>query len=279
MLLGASIAAHHGGIAWGWLAVTVFGIFCVEAAKNASGDVFDWDSGADAGVTEAERTPFSGGKRIIVDGLLSRREATLVAAVFYLLAGVSGLTIVIFREPTVLLLGFIGMSLAYFYHAPPLALSYRGWGEAAVAIAYGPIIACGTYLVQRGVISTEVFAASLPLGVAIMAFLWINEFPDARADAIAGKRTLVVRLGRAKAASVFVVLIAAAFFGVAVLPLAGLPLGIWLGLIGLPHGALAAHRLLRFPDTPRKLIAAQAWTLLSFVLLALGSAVGIVVTG
>ena len=58
-------------------------------------------------------------------------------------------------------------------------------------------------LVQRQTVSSGVLWLSLPLALATGAFLWINEFPDARADAAAGKRTLVVRLGRRRAANAF----------------------------------------------------------------------------
>src|SRR5688572_31723497 len=85
MIVGASVAAWQGAIDWAWLALTVLGIFFIEAAKNASGEIFDWDSGADQGLTEAERTPFSGGKRVLVDGLMTRRQTALMAAVFYAL--------------------------------------------------------------------------------------------------------------------------------------------------------------------------------------------------
>jgi 1,4-dihydroxy-2-naphthoate octaprenyltransferase len=277
MIIGASAAAWRGPIAWGWLAATVIGIFCVEAAKNASGEIFDWDSGADQGVRDDERSPFSGGKRVIVDGLMTRGETAAVAAGFYAIAAAIGGAIVFVREPDVVWLGIAGVALAFFYHAPPLRLAYRGLGEVAVALSYGPIIAAGTYLVQRHAIDGAVLAASAPLAVACGAFLWINEFPDARADAAAGKRTLVVRLGRLRAARVFPVLIAAAYLGVALLPLAGLPVTVLAGLIGLPHGVAAARRLVRFPDTPRELIPAQAWTLLSFVLMAVGIGAGLVV--
>lgn len=275
MILGAAVAASEGRLAWGWLALTVLGVFFFEAAKNASGEIFDWDSGADPGLAEQERTPFSGGKRVIVDGLMTRRQTAWMAAAFYALGIAAGIAIVLGREPRVLWLGVLGAGLAFFYHAPPLKLSYRGLGEAAVALAYGPVIACGTYLVQRHGISLEVLLASLPLGIAIMAFLWINEFPDARADALAGKRTLVVRLGRPKAARVFALVIALTYVGLELLPMAGLPLGIWGGFIGLPFAVLAARRLMRFPESPAEIVPAQGWTLLSFVLLAVGAAAGL----
>ena len=83
MLVGAAAAAWQGGIAWGWLLLTVLGVFCVEAAKNASGEIFDWDSGADQAVREDERSPFSGGKRVIVDGLLTRAQTAIVAIQAY----------------------------------------------------------------------------------------------------------------------------------------------------------------------------------------------------
>lgn len=274
MLLGVGAAVHDGTIAWGWLVLTVLGVFCIEAAKNASGDIFDWDSGTDRALTPEERTPFSGGKRILVDGLVTRGQAEGIAGVFYALGITAGLVIVLLREPDVLWLGMLGVGLAFFYHAPPLKLSYRGLGEAAVATAYGPVIATGTYLVQRGEISDGVLLGSIPLGIAIMAFLWVNELPDARADAEAGKKTLVVRLGRQRAARAFGLVIGAAYASLLLLPLAGTPLTVWLGLIGLPHGIAAARRLRRNVEVPAEMLPAQAWTLQSFLLLALGASVG-----
>jgi 1,4-dihydroxy-2-naphthoate octaprenyltransferase len=278
MIVGACAAAWAGPLAPGWLVLTVLGIFCIEAAKNASGEIFDWDSGTDRAITKEERTPFSGGKRVIVDGLLDRRQTAVLAAVFYVLGAASGLAIVLAREPAVIWVGVAGMALAFFYHAPPLELSYRGLGELAVAVSYGPLIAIGTYLVQRNEVAPEVVLASLPLGIVISAFLWINEFPDARADQLAGKRTLVVRLGRARAARVFVVLIAVANVGVVLLPFAGLPQACWLGLAGLPHGVAAARRLRAYFDTPAEIVPAQTWTLASFVLVAIGTGVGFLVS-
>ncbi len=277
LLVGAAAAWHDGPLAWGWLLATVLGIFCVEAAKNASGEIFDWDSGADRGLREEERTPFSGGKRVLVDGLMSRRQTAWMAAAFYAAAAVIGLLIVLRREPAVLGLALAGVALAFFYHAPPLRLSYRGWGELAVALCYGPLIAAGTYLVQRHAVSPRVLTAAAPLGIAIAGFLWANEFPDARADAAAGKRTLVVRLGRPRAARAFAALVAATHTGVLLLPLAGLPAACWLGLTGLPHGLAAARRLTRFPDTPAEQVPAQAAALASFLLLAAGLAAGLVI--
>jgi len=278
MIVGACAAAWAGPLAPGWLVLTVLGVFCLEAAKNASGEIFDWDSGTDQAITEDERTPFSGGKRVLVDELLTRRQTAVIALVCYALGGAVGLAIVFEREPAVLWVGLLGMALAYFYHAPPLKLSYRGLGELAVAVSYGPLIAAGTYLVQRNAIAPEVVLAAVPLGIVIAGFLWINEFPDARADRLAGKRTLVVRLGPDRAASVFGIVIAVAYAGVVLLPLAGLPRACWLGLAGLPHGIAAARRLRRHFEIPQEIVPAQAWTLVSFLLLALGVGAGFVVS-
>lgn len=275
MLLGAAMAAWAGPIHWGWLALTVAGIFCVEAAKNASGEIFDWDSGADQAVADEDRSPFSGGKRILVDRLMTRGQAAGVAAAFYALGGAAGLAIALAREPAVLWLGLLGASLAFFYHAPPFKLSYRGLGELAVAITYGPLITCGTYLVQQHRVDPAVVLLSLPLGILIGGFLWVNEFPDRRADAAAGKRTLVVRLGARRAARGFALLVASAYLVLALLPLAGLPVWVLGGMLGLPHGIAAARRLARDHDTTVQIIPAQAWTLLSFLLLAAGAAGGL----
>src|SRR5512142_3300987 len=54
-------------------------IFLVEVGKNALNDLVDWRSGADAAVTAEERSPFSGGKRVIVDSLLNEHDLIGIA--------------------------------------------------------------------------------------------------------------------------------------------------------------------------------------------------------
>lgn len=264
MFLAASVASVSGPLHWPWLAVTVLGILSIEIAKNASGELFDFDSGTDQRVTPEDRSPFSGGKRVLVDGLLTRTQCRAIAWVHYLLGAFAGFAIVLWREPRVIWFGLAGMALAYFYHAGPLRLSYRGWGEIAVATAYGPLTVCGTFLVQRGTVATPLLWASVSLGLLIAAFLWVNEFPDYHADAASGKRTWVVRLGRTTAAKVFTGILLAAF---ALVPVSQ---G-WGGLTAIPLAGMAAVRLWRHPEAMGQIIPAQALTLGAFVLFALAT--------
>jgi 1,4-dihydroxy-2-naphthoate octaprenyltransferase len=278
MLLGAAVAAHEGPLAWGWLALTAIGILFIEIGKNASGELVDDRSGVDAAVAPEDRSPFSGGKRVLVEGLLSRRQTAGVAWVGYGVGIVAGLVLSGYRHPDVLWLGLAGMGLAYYYHANPLRLSYRGLGEAAVALTYGPLIACGTYLVQRREWGDQVWWMSLPLGVLIGAFLWINEFPDARADRGGGKRTLVVKLGPRAASRVYVGVVASAYTLLLLLPAAGLSRWVWLGLAGVPFSVWAARRLMEDPETTARIIPAQACTLLAFLVYSLGVSIGMLVS-
>jgi 1,4-dihydroxy-2-naphthoate polyprenyltransferase len=276
--LGAAAAVHSGTHAWGWLALVVVGIFALEWAKNASGEIYDFASGADQAVTESDRSPYSGGKRVLVDGLLTVRETWAIAIAGYALCIAVGLTIAFGREPSVLWLGLAGVALAFFYHAPPLKLSYRGWGEGAVFVAYGPLICVGTYLVMTRALPWWVVWLGLPLGMLIAAFLWINEFPDYAADAGAGKRTLVVRLGRVRAARVFAGLIGAAFLLLLVSLAFGVPSGALGGLIAVVPASGAATALLASPEDTQRIVPAQGQTLLAFVAYALGAGVGLVAT-
>jgi 1,4-dihydroxy-2-naphthoate polyprenyltransferase len=54
----------------------------------------------------------------------------------------------------------------------------------------------GAYVVQtRGALSWEPFVASIPVALLVALILYVNEIPDRRGDARAGKRTLPVRFG------------------------------------------------------------------------------------
>jgi 1,4-dihydroxy-2-naphthoate octaprenyltransferase len=55
----------------------------------------------------------------------------------------------------------------------------------------------GAYVVQTsGALSWEPFVASIPVALLVALILYVNEIPDRRGDARAGKRTLPVRFSR-----------------------------------------------------------------------------------
>ena len=273
--MAAVFAAADSSLAPGWLLLTVLGIFFIEVGKNASGEVVDFDSGTDQAVSVTDRSPFSGGKRVIVDNLLTRSQCWAIAGVCFALGIAIGLLIVVLREPRVLGFGLVGVALAWYYHGGSIRLAYRGMGELAVFLAYGPLVVCGTYLVQTGFLAPPLVYASVVLGLLVAAFLWINEFPDYRADKASGKCNLVVRLGLERSVTVYIVIVAAAYL---LLVLASVSLdgarGMLWGLLGAIPAAFAMIRLLSADGDTSRIVPAQAATLVSFLAMALGSSAG-----
>jgi 1,4-dihydroxy-2-naphthoate octaprenyltransferase len=89
----------------------------------------------------------------------------------------------------------------------------------------------------------------------------------------------VVRLGRDAASRVFAVIVALAYAGLATLPVTGAPPAILLASAGLPFGWRRPARLSAVPRATPRLVPAQAWTLVSFLLMAAGSALGLLLAG
>lgn len=280
MSVGASLAATHPNFSWAWLIMLGAAMFCMEVAKNAWGDIYDYDSGTDLAVKPEDRTDFSGGKRVLVDEILTRRQTWAIALLFGALGLALGAAIVFLREPSVFWLGTLGLVLGWSYHGPPLQLAYRGLGELDVVLCYGPIIALSTYLIQTGHYAAEPVWLSLPLGILIAAFLWVNEFPDYEADLGAGKNNLVARLGKRTAARMLPLIYCAAFLLLAVLPgLTGMPAAIALGFIAAVPAAAVTYWTLQDPEFFHRRKPVQPAALLSFVLYSVGVSAGVIVGG
>jgi 1,4-dihydroxy-2-naphthoate octaprenyltransferase len=274
LLIGAAAAATVAELNWQALALLGASLFCMEVAKNAWGDVIDFDSGNDQAVADEDRTDFSGGKRVLVDGLLNHRQTWLIAAVTGGLGLAGGALLVLLFQPAVFWLGTFGLILGWSYHGPPLKLAYRGFGELAVLLIYGPVLVLCTYQIQTGTLAWAPFWLSVPLGLLITAFLWVNEFPDYLADCAAGKQNLVARLGRRRASRVLPVIYALAFGLLVCLVLAGYPLWILFGLVALPPAVYAAKETWRAPESFYRSKPVQPAALLCFVLYACGVSAG-----
>ena len=112
-----------------WFLMSLIGIYFIEIGKNAINEIVDFQSGVDRFVTSEKRTPFSGGKKTIVDKLLFINEVKIIAVLTMLAGLVIGLYITFFHEIKILYVAVPGFILAILYSLPPFKLCYRGWGE------------------------------------------------------------------------------------------------------------------------------------------------------
>jgi 1,4-dihydroxy-2-naphthoate octaprenyltransferase len=157
----------------------------------------------------------------------------------------------------ILAFALLGGAAAIFYEAPPIRWSYRGLGEAVIALSYGPWMVLGSLYLHTGALSWAAFFASLVPGFLIMALAVVNAIPDFHQDRLVGKRNLVVRLGRGRAVGLYVALAAA---GLAVVPIgvaAGtFPVACALALVAVPLLIASARRAVDTYEQPRRFVAA-----------------------
>jgi len=174
-------------------------LFLLEAATVLSNEILDFPS------DRANRffSMFSGGSRVLVEGLLSPREVRTGIAVMltaFVVATVTLLAMIPSSELPVVIAVAVLTVLAIGYTVPPLKLSYRGLGEIDVAITHSiGVILCGFLFLGGNWQDPLPWVLSLPLLMAILPAILLSGVPDLEADAAAGKRTLAVRLGHRKA--------------------------------------------------------------------------------
>ena len=246
----------------------------IHLGANMSNDYFDWKSETDA--LNANTSAYSGGSRVIQDGLIPARQI-LAAALGCVVAGsLIGIFLVVWlRSIPLLVIGIVGVFCAWFYTGTPLRLGYRGFAEILNGVSFGPIMALGAFAVQAPLWSTPALLASIPPGLLLAMVLVINEFPDHDSDKAAGKRTVVVILGRRRALAVYLAGMLIPFLWVPAFVIAGLfPAWTLLSLLSLPFGLRAAAVSLAHYEDAARIVGANMSTFflhLSFTLLfALG---------
>lgn len=276
--VGGATAALAGPLNPALLLLTLVGIVLIHLGTNTVNDVFDYTGGTDR--VNREPTPFSGGSRVLVEGLLKPGSVYRVAIACFAAGSAVGLTLAWLRGWPVLALGLAGVGLAFFYVEPRVNLAARGLGELAAGLGFGPLIVGGTYYVQTQRFDPPVLAAGTVMGLMVAAVLWMNEIPDYAADRESGKRNLVVRIGREKAARAFPTLLGAAYGLLAAsVALRILPPTALLALLTLPLAAKAVRIARAHHSETPKLVPANATTVMTSlffgVLLTAGLGLGL----
>lgn len=275
-LLGMAFAASCGcGFSAPLALSTLVLALTAHAGANVLNDYHDALNGADA-ANQSGLFPFTGGSRLIQQGVTTAVQTRQVAMALLLLVIPGGVLLAAHSGGGLLLIGMAGLLLGWAYSAPPLALMSRGAGELAVAGAWW-LVVIGADYVQRRSFFVIPAATAVSFALLVANILLVNGFPDAAADAQVGKRTAVVIVGPRVAAALYA--------GVVLLAYAWLAAALWLliaptraaaGFLSLPLSLAAAASLWRHAAQPHKLRAAIVLTITAAAVHGLAMAVGVV---
>lgn len=237
--LGAAVAVRAGyDLHVGWYLFAQLFAWVVHVMTHYCNEYFDLE----ADRANRYHTPWTGGSRALVDGLV--RPITSLGASFVLWT-VGMLLVAAMPTWEARLLGVITLALAWFYTAPPLRFNYRGLGEVTVAVILNGLWPAVAVVLQAGEVPWLLVAVLVPTAILQTVRMMVMNLGDRVSDASVGKRTIPVMIGHDRAVAVIVAGQVVAYgLVVAFAVLGWLPWPVWLFMLAtLPLSVRLAVRL------------------------------------
>ena len=237
----------------------------LQVAVNYANDYSDGRRG-----TDADRV---GPMRLVGSGAASARQVLVAAALSFAVAAVAGLALAALSSWWLVAVGAVCIVAAWTYTGGPIPYGYRALGEVFVFVFFGLVAVVGTTYVQTLRVEGLAVAASVPIGLLIVAILVVNNLRDIEGDAAVGKRTLAVLLGDRATRLFFAALLAVPFVVIAAIGVVR-PWAL-LGLLAAPLTVRPVRVVLgggRGPALIAALAGTGVLTLATGVLFALGLA-------
>ncbi|MGV9194353.1 1,4-dihydroxy-2-naphthoate polyprenyltransferase [Microbacterium sp. MC2] len=242
----------HWVIALCCLAVAV----ALQIGVNYANDYSDGIRG-----TDAHRV---GPARLTASRKVRPRTVLIVAFVFFALAAVAGVALVVRTQHWwMLAVGAACIAAAWFYTGGKRPYGYAGLGEVFVFVFFGLVATAGTTFVQVSAVPQEAWFGAVAAGALACAVLLANNLRDIDQDRVAGKKTLTVFIGRRWTQVLYTLLMVVPFVIAGVLALF-YPIA-WLALLALIPAAAAILIVWTYRQ-PRELVVALGVTSLTSVL-------------
>jgi len=213
VLVGTAAGASSDGLVFWRFLLALLVAVAVQVAVNYANDYFD-------GVRGIDTVQRAGPRRAVASGLISPPK--MLAAVFAAMAvaGVAGLVLAASVSWWLLLIGLGSFIALLGYSGGPKPYASAGLGEVFVFLFFGLVATAGSAYVQHREVPASAWVGGVATGLLAVAILVVNNLRDVPTDAVAGKRTLAVRIGEARTRLLFVSLIGVAL----VLAAVGVPL-------------------------------------------------------
>ncbi|MEM3832428.1 MAG: prenyltransferase [Thermoprotei archaeon] len=182
--------------------ITLIGAISLHAYTNVINDYFDTLYGVDKpGAPTTRYRPHP-----IISGIFKPHHILRISIAYLFIAALTGLSLYFLGRPLILFLGLIGALISLEYTGPPLKYKYKGLGELAVFIVWGPLMFLGSNYAQTGLILFKPVLISFPIGLLVAAVLLIDEIRDYEYDKFSNIKTLPIIIGQQNALKLYYIL-------------------------------------------------------------------------
>jgi 1,4-dihydroxy-2-naphthoate octaprenyltransferase len=258
--------------------LALIGALMTHASVNAFNNYFDYRSRIDE---RTMKTPFSGGVEVIVRGQMKPTAAFSVAAACLVGAAVIGVYFLAQMFYLLIPLILYGAFIIVFY--TPILSRVHAVSETIAGSGFG-LMGLGTYATQAGIIDGSGLAVFVPVTILVALLLFLNEFPDAEVDKLAGRRHTVILIGKKRSSWLYAFFLGATYVSIIVSVLArAAPLAALIALVTTPLAYKAARITLRSYDKIPDLVPALGLNVIVILstisLLAVGFLIGAFVRG
>jgi 1,4-dihydroxy-2-naphthoate octaprenyltransferase len=222
VLVGTAAGVADHDVRWLRFVLAVVVALAVQVAVNYANDYFD-------GVRGVDTVQRAGPRRAVASGLVAPRTMLVGVGAAILVAAAAGVALAAMVSWWLLLIGAAAFVALLGYSGGPRPYASAGLGEVFVFVFFGLAATLGSSYVQRRELPATAWVAAIATGVLAVAILVVNNLRDVPTDAVAGKRTLAVRIGEARTRQLFIGLVG---------------LGLLLAVVGGPLAARSAWPLL-----------------------------------
>jgi len=204
IIVGSALAFEHSrlvAVGPDWRVVTGLALMTailLQVLSNLANDLGDHLHGTD----NADRV---GPQRAVQSGAIppaAMKCAMLTCGALALLSGCALITVALGLTLTTLgflVLGLLAIGAAVKYTFGSNPYGYTGLGDISVFLFFGIVGVCGTFYLHTRFLHLAVLLPAIAFGLLSTGVLNVNNMRDIVNDAASGKRTLVVRMGSAKA--------------------------------------------------------------------------------
>ena len=195
IIVGSAYAYYQGFSDWRIVILALLTTLGLQILSNFANDYGDGIKG-----TDANRI---GEKRLVAAGIITAdqmKKAVIITAIFTFIIALLLIYVAFGKENFALslifiLLGMGSIGAAIKYTVGKSAYGYSGFGDLFVFIFFGWVSVIGSNFLFTHFIDWKLFLPATSIGLLSVAVLNLNNMRDIENDKIAGKNTLVVKMG------------------------------------------------------------------------------------